>query len=177
MQTCPPELELTSPDHPALRLLPDVPTRDEIEAFGQMLERLEGEHGAPDIGTAHHVNEDLYGRSIVLPAGAFLVGLAHKRPGFAVCVGDITVWTERGRERLTGAHILQTVPGLMRVGFAHADTTWFTVHSNPTGAHDRTGLGRIAGHHIEAIEDALVEHADRLMTRRRMDAAHYLEIA
>ena len=43
----------------------------------------------------------------------------------------------------------------MRVGFAHADTTWLTVHRNDTGTTDP-----------QVLEDALVEHADRLMTRR-----------
>ena len=146
---------LATLDHPALTLLPEVPTREQIEAFGQFLQGLEADCAPPDLHTSHHVNEDLYGRGVVLQPEAFLVGLAHKRPGFAFCVGDITVWTEQGRQRYTGAHMLKTEPGRMRIGFAHAETTWFTVHRNDTGSDN-----------VQAIEDALVEHADRLMTRR-----------
>lgn len=142
-------------EHPALALLPLVPTRDEIERFGEFILSVEAEKGIVDIGTSHHVNSDLYGRGVVLQPETFLVGLAHKRPGFAICVGDITVWTERGRERFTGAHIIQTQPGHMRIGFAHAETTWFTVHRNVTGEVD-----------FEMIEESLVVDAHRLMTRR-----------
>lgn len=147
----------------ALAVLPDMPTREQIEIFGRTLQSLEPEHGVVDIGTSHHVNADLYGRGVVLPAGHYLVGLAHTQPGLAICVGDIEIWTTKGRERFTGAHILQTEPGVMRVGFAHADTTWFTVHANKTGGLD-----------VNAIEDSLVEHPERLMTRR---APHLKEIA
>lgn len=142
-------------DHPALALLPEVPTREDIERFGRFLQSLEGQSGVLDLSLSHHLNADLYARGVVIKAETFLVGLAHKRPGFAFCVGDITIWTETGRERFTGAHMLNTAPGRMRIGFAHADTTWFTVHANPTGAMD---------HH--AAEDALVEQPERLMNRR-----------
>jgi len=148
-------IALTSPDHPALHLLPDVPTGWQIEAFAHGLRQLEAVHGIVDISTSHHANADLYGRGITLRAGTFLVGAAHQRPGFAVCVGDITVWTEHGKQRLTGAHILQTEPGLKRIGFAHADTTWFTVHANPTGGLD-----------LATIEAALVDDPSQLMSRR-----------
>jgi hypothetical protein len=60
-------------------------------------------------------------------------------------------------QRYTGAHVLKTEAGKMRIGFAHAETTWVTVHANKTGGQD-----------IETIEDSLVENADRLMTRRSL---------
>lgn len=146
----------STPDHPALALLPDAPTRAQIEAFGQRIEAMESA-GLVDLHTKHHINADIYGRSIVLGAETFLVGLAHTHPGIAVCVGDITVWTEDGRQRYTGAHIIQTKPGRMRVGFAHAETTWLTVHANKTGGTD-----------VEKIEDSLVERPERLMTRHNL---------
>lgn len=144
------------PDHPALTLLPAVPSKAQIEEFGRIIQSLEAS-GLVDLQTVHHVNDDLYGRGIVLGAETFLVGLAHTQPGFAICVGDITVWTEDGRQRYTGAHILKTVPGRMRIGFAHKETTWFTVHANKTGGTD-----------VETIEDSLVEHSERLQTRRNL---------
>lgn len=149
-------MQLSTPDHPALALLPDCSTDAQIEAFGRQLQSMETA-GLVDLQTVHYVNDDLYGRGIVLDAETFLVGLAHTQPGFAICVGDITVWTAGRKERLTGAHILKTEPGHMRVGFAHSETTWFTVHANKTGG---TGVG--------AIEDSLVEHSERLQTRRNL---------
>lgn len=141
--------------HPALTVLPDAPTREQIEEFGCFLQSLEADQDPPDIGTAHHLAGDVYGRSVVIKAETFLVGLPHKEDHLNVCVGDIVVWTEHGKQRLTGAHILPAKAGDMRVGFALADTTWLSVHVNRTGGTDLT-----------AIEESLVEHADRLMSRR-----------
>ena len=146
--------DLSTLDHPALALLPATPTESQMEAFGRLLQKIETSEG-PDIATQNHVNSDLYGRSITIGKDTFLVGLPHKRAGLAICVGDITVWTAQGRERLTGAHILNTKPGGMRIGFAHSETTWFTVHANKTNGTD-----------VEMIEDSLVEHPERLQTRR-----------
>lgn len=152
---------LLDDNHPALALVPDAPTQEQIEAFGHLLQSLESEHGVVDIGTSHVHAEGLYGRGVVIQAGTFLVGLPHKAGHLNVCVGDVTVWTTAGRKRLTGAHILPAEAGAMRVGFAHSDTTWFSVHRNDTGTTD-----------LGAIEDALVHHADRLMTRRAPAFGH-----
>lgn len=142
-------------DHPALAILPDLPTREQIESFGFALQSLEDTFGAPDIATAHHFAGDVYGRSVVIKAETFLVGLPHKADHLNVCVGDITVWTDTGKQRLTGAHILPAKAGVMRVGFAHADTTWLSVHHNTTGGND-----------LASIEDALIERPERLLSRR-----------
>ena len=149
-------MELCPTDHPALACLPECPTREAIEAFGRYLQSLEDDHAPPDVRTAHHFAGDVYGRSVVIGADTFLVGLPHREDHLNVCVGDITVWTEQGRQRYTGAHIIPAQAGATRVGFAHAPTTWLSVHVNRTGGRD-----------LDAIEDSLVEHADRLMSRRQ----------
>lgn len=159
-------MQVSLPDHPALALLPEFPTADQIEAFGHHLQSLEAEHGVVDIGTSEVHADGLYGRGVVIPAGTFLVGLPHKAGHLNVCVGDVVVWTSAGRKHLQGAHILPAEAGAARVGFALKDTTWFSVHRNDTGTRDSA-----------VIEDALVEHADRLMTRRVHERAHYLEAA
>jgi hypothetical protein len=145
----------TDVDHLATSLLPAEPTRDQLEAFGHFVQSMEAQYGVVDIGTMHHHVGGLYGRSVVIPAKSYLVGLPHKAAHLNVCVGDITVWTEGASRRLTGAHIVPSVSGSVRVGFAHAETTWLSVHRNDTGVTDE-----------RIIEDALVEHAERLMTRR-----------
>lgn len=132
-------------------LLPERPTQGQIEAFAALVQ-ASTPAGAVDVTTMHHRAEGIYGRSVTIPAGAVLVGLAHKKGCLVVCVGDITVVSEAGWQRITGARIFRADPGGMRVGLAHADTTWLTVHA--TELSD-----------IEAIEDSLVEHSERLMTR------------
>jgi len=142
-------------DEVALSLLPAMPTAADIEALSQLMLSLEAEHGIVDINTMHHHAEGLYGRSIVLKAGHLLVGLPHKAGHLNVCIGDITVWTDGKRERLTGPHIISSTAGTARVGYAHSDTTWFSIHRNDTGTTDE-----------QLLEDALVENAHLLMTRR-----------
>lgn len=146
-----PEIAHGSP----LEALPEFPTRLQIEAFGAHLVAREGPAGPPDPGVLHHFADQLYGRSMVLKAGNVTVGLPHKASGLTISVGDITVWTEQGRQRYTGAHVMPTVVGAMRIGYAHADTTLFTVHANLTGTED-----------VAAVEDALVEYPQLLQSRR-----------
>lgn len=151
-------MQVSVPDHPALALLPEVPTRSDLEAFGHFVQECEARSEHPhQVCTMRHAGDSIEGRSVVIPAETFLVGLPHKLSGIAVCIGDITVWTEHGRQRYTGAHIIETQPGSFRVGFAHSDTTWLTVHANKTGSTDQA-----------VVEDSLVEHAERLMTRRKL---------
>lgn len=147
-------MQVSTVDHPALALLPDAPTRDQIERFGAYLFALETSHGAADVGTRHHHVRGLYGRSVDIKAGTFGVGVPHKDACFVVCIGDIETWTAQGRQRFTGLHIVESNPG-PRIVFAHADTTWFTVHRNDTGTTD-----------IEAIEAATFDTPERLLSRR-----------
>ena len=143
-------------DHPALTILPNAPTEDQIVAFGRVLLDLEDPDNLVDISTRHHHATGIYGRSVVVKKGTFLVGLPHKLDGLALSIGDITVWTaEGGRKRFTGAHLMETQVGGMRVGFAHQDTTWLTIHQNATGSDD-----------LKTIEDSIVENAHLLVTRR-----------
>ena len=93
-------MDLSIPDHPAIALLPVAPTEAQIEAFGLLLQTHEEDGNGADLGTVSHVNEGVYGRSITIAKDTFLVGLPHKRAGLAICVGDITVWTAEGRQRL-----------------------------------------------------------------------------
>jgi len=138
-------------------LLPSCPTRDQIDRFEQLIFEHAAANGEATIPTQHVQVSGLYGRSVMIPAGTVCTGAPHKAEHLAVCVGDVSVWVEdTGVLRLTGVHILPAQVGTKRVVFAHADTVWFTVHRNDTGSTD-----------VRVIEDTLVEHADRLATRRQ----------
>jgi hypothetical protein len=77
----------------------------------------------------------------------------HKTEHLTIFVGDITVLTENGMERLTGHHTVLSKPGAKRVGYAHADT-WCTGFF----ITDKTD--------IEELENDLVEDAHLLQNRR-----------
>jgi len=71
----------------------------------------------------------MYLRMIKIPKGAKIVGVRHNRDKFDIMVsGDISVWVEEGFHRITGFNVWRTPAGNKRVGIAHEDTTWITVH-------------------------------------------------
>lgn len=142
-------------DTPAL--LPDVPTREQIERLeGCMLELDAAGHGVP-LETWHHFADGLVARTIFIPADTALTGAAHKSEHLNVCFGDIEVWTEQGMRRLQGFNVIASLPGCKRVGRTFADTWWTTVHLNPGNERD-----------LAKLEDALVEDADMLQRRRAL---------
>lgn len=136
-------------------LLPGAPTREQIVRFEELLLQAEAQGHGVELGTWHHFADGLVARTILIPAGTVLTGAAHKAEHLNIAVGDITVWTEAGMRRLTGHHVLPSQPGAKRVGYAHADTWWTTVHLNPTNERD-----------VEALADALVEDTHTLQSRR-----------
>lgn len=136
-----------------------APTREQIERLeGEMLS-LEGQGHGLALETWHHFADGLVARTILIPAGTVLSGAVHKAEHLNICHGDISVATEHGTRRLTGYHVLPSLPGTKRMGHAHADTWWTTVHCNPGNERD-----------IAQLEDALVEDADTLADRRFANA-------
>lgn len=134
--------------------LPQKPTREQIERLErEMLVQEESGLGLK-LDTWHHFADGLVARTIFIPAGSTLTGAEHRAEHLNVCHGDITVWTEQGMQRLTGYHVLPSLPHAKRVGYAHADTWWTTVHANPENERD-----------IEKLEDALVI-STQLQSRR-----------
>lgn len=136
------------------QLLPQNPTREQIQRLeDEMIAREQQGDGAV-LDTWHHHADGLVSRTIFIPAGSALTGAEHRFEHLNVCHGDITVWTEEGMKRLTGYHVLPSLPHAKRVGYAHADTWWTTVHANPGNELD-----------IEKLEDALVV-SEQLQSRR-----------
>lgn len=140
-------------DH--LAILPHVPSREQIERLEDGLLDLEARGHGVELDTWHHFADGLVARTIIIAAGTALTGAAHKAEHLNICHGDITVWTEAGMRRLTGYHVLPSLPGAKRAGMAHKLTYWTTVHLNPGNSRD-----------IEALEDALVCDSHRLQRRR-----------
>lgn len=106
--------------------------RDKIMSFERELKKLE----QVDLPVEHHFAPGIYMRRMLIPAGVCLTGKIHKHVHLNICTGDISIYTEDGPKRLTGQHIMLSSVGVKRVGFAHTDTTWITVHLNPTDETD-----------------------------------------
>jgi quercetin dioxygenase-like cupin family protein len=100
--------------------------REEIAWIEQRVAREEQVH----VPTIDRLADGLYIREIHIPKGMTLVGRIHLQGHVSIIVkGDITIITETGTERIVGPRILISPPGTKRVGIAHEDTIWTTVHA------------------------------------------------
>lgn len=123
--------------------LPSVPTRAQIDRLEEELLK----HPQVEIPPRHYFAAGLYAREITIPAGTMLTGKIHRTEHLnIISKGDITVWTEDGMKRLQAPFCLVSRPGTKRVGYAHTDTVWTTIH-----ATTETDL--------EALEHELIEPA------------------
>lgn len=133
--------------------LPHVPSLETIQAFEKELLKLP-QH---DFEVRHHFADGIYSRELVIPAGCVLTGKIHRTEHMNFLIkGEITVWTEDGMKRLKAPVILVSRPGTKRVGYAHEETIWVTVH----GTHE-TDLERLEAELIEP-ETHLIAHKEGL---------------
>jgi len=113
------------------------PTRAQIVRLEDAMRQLP----QMDLPPEHFFAEGLYARVLNIPAGTLLTGKVHRREHVNIlAAGEITVWTEDGMRRIAAPHIMVSRPGTKRVGYAHTDTTWITVHAtkctDPQAAED-----------------------------------------
>lgn len=127
------------------------PTKfDDLISLKDKIDRLEAElFKSPhqiEIKTTHTFAKGLYAREIFIPKGTLLTGKVHKHEHLnIVSLGDITVLTEDGLKRIQAPCTLVSRPGTKRVGFAHEDTVWTTVH-----ATDETDLEKLEAELVES---------------------------
>lgn len=151
-----------------VELLPDVPSALialHAAPTRQQIERLEDhlvQHEQVEIPATHRFAAGLYAREITIPKGTLMTGKVHRHEHVSVMLsGDMTVLTESGMRRVKGPQTFISPPGTKRVGYAHEETVWLTVHVNAEEERD-----------IEAIESRLVEpwaHAPMLARRKIME--------
>lgn len=84
-----------------------------------------------DIKTTHRFSKGLYAREIFIPKGTILVGKIHRFENLnIISQGDITVLTEDGARRIKAPFTVVSPPLTKRVGYAHEDTVWTTIHAS-----------------------------------------------
>jgi hypothetical protein len=102
-----------------------------------------------EIAPTHHFADGIYAREITIPAGTLLTGKIHRtRHLNIVSQGDITVWSPgEPARRIQAPFAFVAEPGTRRVGFAHEDTVWTTIH-----ATSETDLEKLEAQLIEPHE-------------------------
>lgn len=119
-----------------------MPTREQILDIERYILQC------PQVETPirHYFSPGIYAREMFIPAGTVLTGAVHKTEHISLFVGDITVLTDGGMQRLRGHHTFVSKPGAKRVGYAHADT-WCTGFF----ATNETDISKLES---ELVEDA-----------------------
>lgn len=84
------------------------------------------------IDTRHYFPDGLYVREITIPKGVLLTGKIHNADHInIISKGEISILTEEGIKRIKAPHTMVSRPGTKRIGYAHEETVWTTVHTNP----------------------------------------------
>jgi hypothetical protein len=94
----------------------------------------------------HHFAPGVYMRELRIPKGTTLTGKIHKTEHLNILSqGKLEVLTEDGVKLLSASTVIKSQPGIKRVGHAHEDSVWITVHHNPDDSQD-----------VDLIEERLV---------------------
>ena len=98
----------------------------------------------PQIGpeVIHHFSPGIYAREMRIPKGTILTGKIHKTEHLCILNGDIEIASQDGKGRFTGYLTFLSKPGVKRIGYAHEDTVFTTIHA-------------IEGTDIPTLEEAL----------------------
>lgn len=98
--------------------------RAKIEALQATMDALP----QVDIPLQHFFAKGLYARQGIVKRGTVVVGAIKKISHInIISSGDVSIFTEEGERRITGAATMVAAPGTKRVAYAHEDTLWTTI--------------------------------------------------
>ena len=118
-----------------------TPTPEQIRANLDALEAQMKTYPQVEIVPRHYFADGLYAREITIPKGTLLTGKIHHFQHLnIISQGEITVLTEQGPKRVKAPCTLVSPPGTKRLGYAHEETVWTTVHANPENLRDTDQL-------------------------------------
>jgi len=134
---------------PEAGLMSTAPSREQILALEQAM--MGHDEAVFELPTTHHFAPGMYARELFIPAGMVLTGKTHRCAHLNMLMaGDITVWIDGGMRRVQAPLTFVSQPGTKRVGYAHTDTIWITVH-----ATEETDLEKIEMQVIAPDDTAL----------------------
>lgn len=103
-----------------------------------------------DLPVEHTFLPGQYVRTLRMPAGSLVVGKRHRHRHLLIVTGHVTVRTEEGMVELQGTHIIDSLPGMKRAIYAHADSVLITTHLT-----NETDLDKIEAYVIMPDDAAL----------------------
>lgn len=130
---------------------------EEIRDIISKVEQLMRESGKEiEIPTKHYFSKAVYAREISIPKGALVVGKIHKHTNLNILSkGKMTVLSIDGLVTIEAPATIVSSPGVKRLGFAHEDTVWTTIHGT-----DLTDVEKIEDEVIVKSYDELPQVID-----------------
>jgi hypothetical protein len=129
-----------------------VSSNDAIERLGRIMLTL------PDLipdKVSHHFAPGVYVRAGYYPAGAIVVGFAHKHETMNILLkGKIRVVVDGVTCELAAPCIINSAAGSRKVAYIVEDVIWLNVHPNPTDETDENKLCEL----FITKRSALTEH-------------------
>lgn len=120
----------------------DSVTRDKILALEAYLLTLP----QAEVPLRHDFANGLYARSISITKGTLLTGAIHQEEHFCILSkGKVSVLAEGGPMTIEAPYLYTSYPSTKRVIFAHEDSVWTNIHTNPLNERD-----------VEKLEERLV---------------------
>jgi len=105
---------------------------DSIDALRAQIDNAlaEGVLGAVETPLTHYHTDQLYGRRIVVPAGAIFTTKVHKSDHISIALrGHITIITESGEvKEVKAPDAFVTPAGTQRAVYVHEEVEFMTVH-------------------------------------------------
>ncbi|VWB70561.1 hypothetical protein [Burkholderia lata] len=135
--------------------------RCRVQALESQIEKMP----QADCPVRHHFAPGIYAREMTIPAGVVLTGAVHRTEHLnIVSKGRITVSTDGGMRELSAPCTFVSKPGTKRVGYAHEETVWTTIHATET-----TDLDQLVQELTESTTEELLGGADnvQLMHERK----------
>ena len=84
---------------------------------------------AEELPVDHFVHAGMYYRALTIPEGVCLTGKIHFDDHICILEqGDLSVMTDDGMKRLQAPARFQARSGLKKIGYAHTDVIFSTVH-------------------------------------------------
>lgn len=134
--------------------------RAQIAALKDRLLAQPGQH--VDMPVEHIVLDGFYTRKLFIKKGTILVGKIHRKACVnIVAMGDISVMTETGQQRVRAGYTQTSPAGLQKVGYAHEDTIFINVFRT-----DQTDIAlieaEIACESYDELAGAFIENREAL---------------
>jgi len=104
-------------------------SKEEIRDFIQRLQEEVEKHPQVEIPLQHHFSKDVYAREIAVPKGSLIIGKIHKFESLNILSkGKMTIFSIEGVKTVEAPFTVVSGPGVKRVGYAHEDSVWTTIH-------------------------------------------------